>query len=271
MANIYDVAKRARVSAATVSAVVNDSAYVSPVLRSRVEEAVGELDYRPNSVARSLAQQRTRIIGMVALNIANPFWPVVVRGAEDAVRARGYELMIANSDDDPDKEAQALRMFLAKRVDGILLTKACGRLPADLHEQLKVSRVPVVQLMRLGTGLRSDVVTVDEEGGAYEAVSHLLRLGYTRIGMLNGPNVSTSRRRLAGYKQALQSHRRRRGSRAGGGQRLPGRGRIRERHRPAAAAAGRGVRRQLPDGGGLHAGTAAVSTALPRRHRPRHL
>ena len=209
MANIYDVAKRARVSAATVSAVVNDSAYVSPVLRSRVEEAVGELDYRPNSVARSLAQQRTRIIGMVALNIANPFWPVVVRGAEDAVRARGYELMIANSDDDPDKEAQALRMFLAKRVDGILLTKACGRLPADLHQQLKVSRVPVVQLMRLGTGLRSDVVTVDEEGGAYEAVSHLLRLGYTRIGMLNGPNVSTSRRRLAGYKQALQSHRRR--------------------------------------------------------------
>ena len=143
---------------------------------------------------------------MVALNIANPFWPAVVRGAEDAVRARGYELLLANSDDDPDKEAQDLRLFLAKRVDGILLTKACGRLPADLHAQLKASRVPVVQLMRLGTGLRSDVVTVDEEGGAYEAVTHLLRLGYTRIGMLNGPNVSTSRRRLAGYRQALESH-----------------------------------------------------------------
>ena len=72
MANIYDVAKRARVSAATVSAVVNGSAYVSPALKSRVEEAIGLLGYRPNSVARSLAQQRTRIIGMVALNIANP-------------------------------------------------------------------------------------------------------------------------------------------------------------------------------------------------------
>ena len=67
----------------------------------------------------------------------------------------------------------------------------------------------VVQLMRLGTGLRSDVVTVDEEGGAYEAVAHLLRLGYTRIGMLNGPNVSTSRRRFAGYQQALKAWRRR--------------------------------------------------------------
>ena len=160
-------------------------------------------------MARSLAQQRTRIIGMVALNIANPFWPAVVRGAEDAVRARGYELLLANSDDDPEKEAQDLRLFLAKRVDGILLTKSCGRLPADLHTQLKTSRVPVVQLMRLGTGLRSDVVTVDEEGGAYEAVAHLLRLGYTRIGMLNGPNVSTSRRRFAGYKQALKAWRRR--------------------------------------------------------------
>ena len=205
MSNIYDVAKRARVSAATVSAVVNESAYVSPPLKSRVEEAIEQLDYRPNSVARSLAQRRTRTVGMVALNIANPFWPAVVRGAEDAVRARGYELLLVNSDDDPEKEAQELRLFLAKRVDGILLTKACGRLPSALHAQLAASGVPLVQLMRFGTGLRSDVVTVDEEGGAYEAVAHLLRLGYARVGMLNGPNVSTSRRRLAGYRHALEA------------------------------------------------------------------
>jgi len=202
MANIYDVARRARVSAATVSAVVNDSAYVSPSLKSRVETAIQQLHYHPNLVARSLAQQRTRTLGMVALNIANPFWPAVVRGVEDAARARGYELLLANSDDDPEKEAQCLRLFLAKRVDGILLTKACGALPPDLRAQLTASNVPLVQLMRLGTGLRSDVVTVDEEEGAYEAVAHLLRLGYQRVGMLNGPRVSTSRRRLAGYRQA---------------------------------------------------------------------
>ena len=203
MANIYDVARRARVSAATVSAVVNHSAYVSPLLKSRVEAAVEQLKYHPNLVARSLAQQRTRTLGMVALNIANPFWPAVVRGVEDAARKRGYELLLANSDDDPDKEAQCLRLFLAKRVDGILLTKACGRLPADLTAQLKASNVPMVQLMRIGAGLRSDVVTVDEEGGTYEAVTHLLRLGYLRVGMLNGPGVSTSARRLAGYREAL--------------------------------------------------------------------
>jgi LacI family transcriptional regulator len=173
-----------------------------------VEAAIQQLQYHPNLVARSLAQQRTRTLGMVALNIANPFWPAVVRGVEDAARARGYELLLANSDDDPEKEAQCLRLFLAKRVDGILLTKACGRLPADVVAQLKASHVPFVQLMRLGPGLRSDVVTVDEEGGAYEAVAHLLRLGYERVGMLNGPNVSTSQRRLDGYREALAAWRR---------------------------------------------------------------
>jgi len=208
MATIYDVAGRARVSAATVSAVVNGSAYVSPALKARVEEAVRHLDYHPSPVARGLARQRTRTLGMVALNIANPFWPAVVRGVEDAARERGYELLLANSDDDAQKEARCLRLFLAKRVDGILLTKACGPLPADLKAQLNAADIPLVQLMRVAPGLRSDVVTVDEEGGTYEAVAHLLRLGYARIGMLNGPRVSTSERRLAGYREALATARR---------------------------------------------------------------
>lgn len=203
MATIFDVAKRARVSTATVSAVVNQSAYVSPALRARVDSAVQALNYQPNLVARSLARQRTQTLGMIALNITNPFWPAVVRGVEDSARARRYELLLANSDDDPDKEAQYLRLFLAKRVDGILLTKARGKLPRDIADQLKATGIPIVQLMRFGAGLTSDVVTVDEEGGAYEAVAHLVRLGYTRIGMLNGPSVSTSQRRHAGYSEAL--------------------------------------------------------------------
>jgi LacI family transcriptional regulator len=203
MATIFDVATRARVSTATVSAVLNQTAYVSPTLRARVTAAVRELSYQPNLVARSLARQRTQTLGMLALNITNPFWPAVVRGVEDAARSRRYELLLANSDDDPEKEAQSLRLFLAKRVDGILLTKARGKLPADIADQIKASNIPLVQLMRFGTGVRSDVVTVDEEAGAYEAVAHLARLGYTRIGMLNGPNVSTSRRRFEGYRAAL--------------------------------------------------------------------
>lgn len=204
MANIYDVARAARVSVATVSAVVNSTAYVSPSLKTRVQAAVKRLGYKPNLLARSLATQRSRTIGMIVPNIANPFWPEVVRGVEDAAHARDYTLLLASSDDDLKKEALYLNLFLAKRVDGILLTKAAGGLTADVAEQLKSSDTAVVQLMRSSKAIVGDTVLVDEPGGSYEAVTHLLRLNYERIGMINGlPHVSTSKRRLSGYRSAL--------------------------------------------------------------------
>lgn len=205
MATIYDVAKEAHVSLATVSAVVNESAYVSPALKTRVAGAIRKLGYQPNLLARSLATQRTRTLGMIVPNIANPFWPEVVRGVEDAAHATGYTLLLASSDDDRAKEAVYLRLFLAKRVDGVLLTKAAGGLDADLVARLRSTRTAMVQLMRASPTLSGDKVLVDEEEGSYEGVAHLLRLGYRRVAMLNGlENVSTSRRRLVGYRRALR-------------------------------------------------------------------
>src|SRR5205823_4790597 len=116
MPNIYDVARRARVSVATVSAVLNDSAFVSAGLKSRVESAVAALGYQPNLLARSMAKQRTQTLGMIVPDIANPFFPEVVRGAEDTAHAGGYTLLIASSDNDTKKEEIYLRLFLAKRV-----------------------------------------------------------------------------------------------------------------------------------------------------------
>jgi DNA-binding LacI/PurR family transcriptional regulator len=143
-------------------------------------------------------------LGVIVPNIANPFWPEVVRGVEDEAHGRGYTLLLASGDDDVKKEALYLNMFLAKRVDGILLTKAAGGFAADVIAQLKSSRTPVVQVMRSSRAIVGDTVLVDEPGGAYEAVTHLLRLNYRRIAMINGlPNVSTSKRRLAGYRKAL--------------------------------------------------------------------
>src|SRR5262245_52481299 len=124
MPNIYDVARHARTSVATVSAVVNDSAYVSPDLRKRVSSAIQKLGYRSNILARSLAKRRSHTIGLIVPNISNPYWPEVVRDAEDRAHACGYTILLASSDDDPKKEALYLNLFLAKRVDGILLTKA---------------------------------------------------------------------------------------------------------------------------------------------------
>jgi LacI family transcriptional regulator len=205
MPNIYDVAKRARVSVATVSAVLNESAFVSDALKRRVRSAVDALGYHPNLLARSMAKQRTQTLGMIVPDIANPFFPEVVRGAEDTAYAGGYTLLIASSDNDTRKEELYLRLFLAKRVDGIILTKAPGRLPPELQRALTKSGIPVVLLARTVAGFSTDAVELDDKGAAYEGVSHLLRLGYRRVGFTGGlRGASTSRRRLDGYKAALK-------------------------------------------------------------------
>src|SRR5208283_966637 len=107
-ASIYDVAQESRVSAFTVSAVVNNKAHVGNNLRERVEAAIRKLNYRPNLLARSLAKQKTHTVGMVVPDIVNPFFPMVVRGAEDAAQKHGYNLLLCNSDDTQVKEESAL-------------------------------------------------------------------------------------------------------------------------------------------------------------------
>ena len=205
MPNIYDVARRARVSVATVSAVLNDSAFVSADLKSRVQSAVAALGYQPNLLARSMARQRTQTLGMIVPDIANPFFPEVVRGAEDTAHASGYTLLIASSDNDVTKEEVYLRLFLAKRVDGVILTKAPGRMPPELQRAFAKAGVPIVLLARTVPGFATDVVELDDKGAAYEGVTHLLRLGFQRVGFIGGlRGASTSRRRLDGYKAALR-------------------------------------------------------------------
>ena len=206
--NIYDVAKRARVSVATVSAVLNDSAFVSAPLTARVRSAVATLGYHPNLLARSFARQRSQTLGMIVPDIANPFFPEVVRGAEDTAHAAGYTLLIASSDNDLRKEEVYLRLFLAKRVDGVILTKAPGRMPAELQRAFAKARVPVALLARTVPGFVTDAVEMDDRGAAYQGVTHLLRLGYRRVGFIGGlRGTSTSRRRLDGYKAALRASR----------------------------------------------------------------
>ena len=208
MPNIYDVARRARVSAATVSAVLNESAFVSPGLKARVQAAVATLGYEPNLLARGLAKRQTKTIGMIVPDIANPFFPEVVRGAEDTVQTAGYTLLIASTDNDVEKEKLYLRLFLAKRVDGVILTKAPGRFPPDLQRAFARAGVPIVLLARTVPGFATDTVEMDDRGAAYEGVMHLRRLGYRRIGFIGGLHgASTSRRRLDGYRAALRDAR----------------------------------------------------------------
>src|SRR6266403_3650662 len=145
--SIYDVAREAKVSVFTVSAVINDTGRVSATLGRRVEAAIRKLNYRPNLLARSLAKRQTHTIGMIVPDIANPFFPMVVRGAEDAAQKRGYNLLLCNSDDTQEKEESALELLLSKRVDGILLTKTLSEISAPLGKMMQETKIPIVLVM----------------------------------------------------------------------------------------------------------------------------
>ena len=205
---IYDVARESQVSVFTVSAVSNGKKHVGKKLRERVEAAIRKLNYRPNLVARSLAKQRTHTIGMIVPDIANPFFPMVVRGAEDAAQKFGYNLLLCNSDDNLAKEEASVELLLSKRVDGILLTKAAEDFRPSLMQMIKEVNIPFVLVMRTYPKLTKDAVITDDYQGAYDAVSHLARSGRRRIGLIGGPlKVSNAIARWEGFRDALKAHR----------------------------------------------------------------
>jgi LacI family transcriptional regulator len=205
-ASIYDVAHESDVSVFTVSAVINHKNHVGEKLRKRVEAAIRKLNYRPNLIARSLANQRTHTIGMIVPDIANPFFPMVVRGAEDAAQRHGYNLLLCNSDDNLDKEEAAVELLLSKRVDGILLTKAAQDFRPSLRQMIKEVNIPFVLVMRTYPKLTKDAVITDDYQGAYDAVCHLARSGRRRIGLISGPRkVSNAVARWEGFRDALKA------------------------------------------------------------------
>jgi LacI family transcriptional regulator len=205
-ASISDVARVARVSIFTVSAVINHKAHVGKNLRQRVENAIEKLHYRPNLVARSLIKQKTQTIGMIVPDIANPFFPMVVRGAEDAAQKHGYNLLLCNSDDIAEKEEVAVELLLSKRVDGILLTKAAGDFRPSLQQTIKEVNIPFVLVMRTYPQLTKDAVISDDYQGAYEAVCHLARSGRRRIALISGPlKISNAKERWRGFRDALEA------------------------------------------------------------------
>ncbi len=204
-ASISDVARESGVSVFTVSAVVNNKAHVGKRSARARGSAIRKLNYRPNLIARSLSKQKTQTIGMIVPDIANPFFPMVVRGAEDAAQKQGYNLLLCNSDDTLEKEERAIELLLSKRVDGILLTKAAGDFSPSLRQMIKEVSIPFVLVMRTYPQLTKDAVISDDYQGAYEAVCHLARSGRRRIGLISGPlKVSNAKERWRGFRDALE-------------------------------------------------------------------
>ena len=204
MPTIRDIALLARVSTATVSHVLNDSAYVSPELKERVQSAVRELNYQPNPVARSLRTRQSRSVGMIIPDITDPFYPAIVRGAEDVLTEQGYILLVGNSDHKTSKEASYYRAFHSRYVDGLLMTVASLEAPPDYLLQHRPEMFPVVYIDRYFPGLRGDVVQSDAREGCRQGVEHLVQQGHRAIGMVTGPLATASaQERLDGCRAGL--------------------------------------------------------------------
>jgi len=202
-ATIREVAQAANVSQATAARALGNYGYVSDEARAQVEEAAKRLGYVPNSVAKALASGETLAVGLVVGDIENPFFAAAARGMTDQVEAHGHGVLLANSDEDLDRERAAVETLLARRVDGLVVVPSSEE-PED-HLDLAARAGALVLLDREVTGLGVDSVTADNLGGARTATEHLIGHGHTRIGFVSDSlAISSSAMRLEGYREALE-------------------------------------------------------------------
>lgn len=202
MTTLHDVAKRAGVAPITVSRVINNTGYIRQETRQRVLEAVEELGYVPNRLARGLRSRRSNVLALVLADISNPFFTQIARGVEDTASEHGYMVIYCNTDESEDEEEKYLHLLLQNRVDGILFVPAGSG--AGAIEAARRHNTPLVLIDRRPPGAVLDSVRGDSFGGAYQLGRLLLDLGHRRIALLNGPaGVSTADERLAGFACAL--------------------------------------------------------------------
>jgi len=201
--NIRDVAKKAEVSTATVSRVLGNYPGVREKTKKKVLKAVAELNYEINAVARNLRQKKTNSIGIIVGNVLSQFYSVIAKSVEDTNNKFGYNTILCNGDENPEKELNYLKVLKSNRVDGIILTPTGKN--SEYVQHLINSKTKVVLLDRLIEGVDCDAVLVDNATGAYQAVKHLIEQGYRKIGIVNGYlDRTTGVERLRGYLQAIE-------------------------------------------------------------------
>jgi LacI family transcriptional regulator len=200
---IKDVARHAGVSSMTVSRVINGSERVSPETRRRVEEAIAELGYVPSRLARGLIRQKTGTLALIVPDVANPFFTLIVRGAEDVARRAGYRMILCDTRADLTIEREVIEEMIAHRVEGMVIAPVSDRSKGHL-QRLASFGVQFVLIDRTVRGIESDVVVGDNAGGARRLVEHLIDLGHRRIGFITeSDEVSTARDRRQSYEAAL--------------------------------------------------------------------
>lgn len=200
---IYDVAREANVSMATVSRVVNGNPNVKPATRKKVLEVIDKLGYRPNAVARGLASKKTTTVGVIIPDISSTFFAELARGIEDIATMYKYNIILSNSDQNLDKELHLLNTMLGKQVDGIVFMG--GNITSELVEEFEKSSVPIVLAGSIEESEKIPSVNIDYEQATYDAIHSFIEKGHKEIAIAIGPLVEPINRekKLAGYKRAL--------------------------------------------------------------------
>jgi len=203
MTTINDVARRAGVSAATVSRVMNDTKPVSPELRQRVLRVMDEMDYRPNLLAGSLRRRVTHTIGLIVPDTTNPFFGELAKSIEDVGFQNGYNVILCNSDYSLERERSYIMVLKAKQVDGLIFIPGSSRTD-HMSDLLESWQGNVVTADRLTPELKADSVVADNRAGGHMAALHLLGLGHRCIGYIERPeHLAHIEDRLTGFREIL--------------------------------------------------------------------
>ncbi|TMN21195.1 catabolite control protein A [Lentibacillus cibarius] len=200
---IYDVAREANVSMATVSRVVNGNPNVKPVTRKKVLATIQQLGYRPNAVARGLASKKTTTVGAIIPDISSIFFAELARGIEDIATMYKYNIILSNSDQNKDKELHLINAMLEKQVDGILFMG--GDVSEEHVDQFQTSSVPVVLAATYDETNKIPSVNIDYEAAAFEATSYLIDKGNDNVAFISGvDDTLINKQKYNGYVRALE-------------------------------------------------------------------
>jgi len=201
MIRMKDIAKELGLSQATVSKVLRKHPDISEKTRLRVLERIKELDYQPNTLARSLVTGRSFLIGFVAPTLLHPFFAEVARAISTAVRDKGYFLIVSSSEEDPELEREEISRLLSRRLDALVIASAA----TDLEQFNRMDKMaqPYVLVDRDLPGIAANFVGVNEEKAGRLATEHLIEMGCRRVAHIRGQDNSTGRGRFEGYSQVL--------------------------------------------------------------------
>jgi LacI family transcriptional regulator len=205
-ARMKDIARDLGVSLMTVSKALRSHSDISEETKRRVLKRARELNYRPNWIARSLVTRRTYMVGLIIPDLMHSFFAEVAKGIARKFEPLGYQIVISNSEENPDAELREIQVLLDRSVDGIIIAAAQPNVREELFKTLQSHQIPYVLIDRLPAGFEGHFVGVKDEEIGLMATEHLIEQGCRRIGHLRGPGNSTGIGRLKGYRRALAKH-----------------------------------------------------------------